>query len=189
MRKFWIISGIITLAACKPEVYLGPLDSPLGNWKAEMSEYYFDGENVYEAPGCTYSAISFYKDSLCCIEGVKGTFIWTYDADSLVIDSTAWRVITLTGQRMELDYIGEIDAIEASQAKSGAEEENSSADGNETSTIEYKGRIIRAEKDTYWYTDSEEKTVQCFPMKGTAVDGSDSTLCWWDTRTDFYLPF
>ena len=188
MRKFWIISGIITLAACKPEVYLGPLDSPLGNWKAEMSEYYFDGENVYEAPGCTYSAISFYKDSLCCIEGVKGTFIWTYDADSLVIDSTAWRVIALTGQGMELDYIGQIETVEPPLAASKSDNNDETTAGNE-STIEYMGRIIRAENGKFRYTNSEEVEISCFPLTGTAKDGTDSTLCWWDTRTDIYLPF
>ena len=34
--------------SCKPEVYLGPLDNPMGNWKSSESIYYFNGETVYQ---------------------------------------------------------------------------------------------------------------------------------------------
>lgn len=177
MKRILILLGILAIASCKPEVYLGPLDSPLGNWKGMVSKYYFDGEYVYEAPGCTYSAISFYKDSLCCIEGVKGTFKWTYSGDSLVVDSTIWKVTDLSGKMMVMDYIGIVE-------RPVTEPEE---DAEVTST--YNGKSIETDGEKYWYMNADGKTVPCFPVNGTAEDGSKTILCWWDTRSDGYNPF
>ena len=134
MRRILILIGLIALASCKPEVYLGPLDSPVGNWQGVVSKYYFNGEYIYEAPGCTYSAISFYKDSLCCIEGIKGTFKWTFSEDSLVVDSTIWKVIDLSGRKMDLDYLGMIEKSVTIQ------EEDATNEGSQEpqEPIEYK---------------------------------------------------
>lgn len=175
MKRILILLGILAIASCEPKAYLGPLDNPLGNWKEVVSKYYFNGEYVYEAPGCTYSAISFYKDSLCCIEGIKGAFKWTYSGDSLVVDSTIWKVTDLSGRRMNLDYLGVV--------------KKPAADVMVTVTITYNGQSIETDGGKYWYTNADGKTVPCFPVNGTAEDGSETILCWWDTRSDYYNPF
>lgn len=181
MRRILILISLAALAACKPEPYLGPLDSPIGNWKAQMSKYYFDGEQVHEAPECTYSAISFYKDSLCCIEGVKGTFNWSYSSDSLIVDTIVWRTTEFTGRMMTLDYLGVILSEEASLT------DESDTDGS--LIYEYNETVIYGDGSKFWYMDAEGQSVPCFPLTGTAKDGSDSTLCWWNTRSDSYIPF
>ena len=181
MRRILILIGLIALASCKPEVYLGPLDSPVGNWQGVVSKYYFNGEYIYEAPGCTYSAISFYKDTLCCIEGIKGAFKWTYSSDTLIVDTTVWRVAELTGRMMNLDYLGVIDKAD--------EESETVSENSSTQTYEYKETVIYGDGSKFWYKDAEGLAVSCFPIMGKAMDGSDSTICWWNTRSDFYNPF
>ena len=178
MKRVLILIGFLALAACKPATYLGPLDSPLGNWKETISKYYFNGEYVYESPGCTYSAISFYEDSLCCIEGIKGTFKWNYSSDSLIVDTTVWRVTELSGRMMNLDYLGVIKNI-----VSGISEDESTAE------YEYNETAIYSNGSEYWYKDAEGVNIACFPIIGKASDGSDSTICWWNTRSDYYKPF
>ena len=181
MRKFLILLGLISLASCKPEVYLGPLDSPIGNWWGVESRYYFNGDYVYEAPGCTYSAISFYKDSLCCIEGVKGAFQWSYSSDSLIVDTTVWRVSELSGRVMNLEYLGVI--------QQGEKDNDVNIENGNIKTYEYKETIIYCDSLKYWYNDADGLAVACFPVIGKAKDGSDSTICWWNTRSDTYNPF
>ena len=187
MRKLLTSLTLLTLAACGPKTYLGPLDSPVGNWKEAVSKYYFNGENVYEAQSCTYSATSFYKDSLCCIQGVKGTFKWTYSGDSLVVDSTIWKVTDLSGRKMDLDYLGMIEKSVTNP------DENVAAAGEETqepqSPIEYKGKTIETDGQKHWYLNAEGRSVPCFPVNETAEDGSSTVVCWWDTRSDSYNPF
>ena len=96
--------------SCKPEVYTGPLDSPVGNWEGYKGEFYFNGEKVAELDSCSIKAISFYKQGFCCIENVKGAFPYTYDHASgdLQIDSTRWNVPTLTGAEMVMKFIDRI---------------------------------------------------------------------------------
>ena len=178
MRRILILIGLIALASCKPEVYLGPLDSPVGNWQGVVSKYYFNGEYIYEAPGCTYSAISFYKDTLCCIEGIKGAFKWTYSSDSLIVDTTVWRVTELSGRMMNLEYLGTV----------GSNVSNDVQDESQA-TYEYNETAIYSDGSKFWYKDAEGLAVSCFPIMGKAMDGSDSTICWWNTRSDFYNPF
>ena len=110
MKRIYII--ILALVAvhvtsCEPERYTGPLDSPVGNWEGISSEYYFNGEKVAALDSCETTAISFYKQGLCCMEGVKGAFPFIYDdAESLLqIDSTLWAVDKLTGAEMVLSYL------------------------------------------------------------------------------------
>ena len=194
MKRILILLGILALASCKPETYLGPLDSPLGNWKGVVSKYYFNGENVYEAPGCTYSAISFYKDSLCCIEGVKGAFKWTYSGDSLVVDTTVWKVTELSGRIMNLDYLGIIEKPAAEPDEEVAVTGDGSTDDEtpiptDPVTFAYQGQTIETDGSKYWYMNADGKTVPCFPLNETAEDGSETILCWWDTRSDYYNPF
>lgn len=110
MKRLAIILSVLLLAACKPDAYLGPLDSPVGNWEGYKGEFYFNGEKVAELDSCSIKAISFYKQGFCCIENVKGAFPYTYDHASgdLQIDSTRWNVPTLTGAEMVMKFIDRI---------------------------------------------------------------------------------
>ncbi len=109
MRKLLLIFtiAITALMACQPEVYTGPLDSPAGNWEGVRSEYFFNGEKVADLDSCETLGISFYKQGLCCIEGVKGAFPFTYDNDTryLQIDSTLWEVSVMTGTELVMTYL------------------------------------------------------------------------------------
>lgn len=170
------------MVSCKPEVYLGPLDSPLGNWKSEASKYYFNGENVYENSLCTYSAISFYKDSLCCIEGVKGAFVWTLENDNLVVDTLVWKVVEMTGANLALDYLGIVERIAEEPAVDPDKE-------NPQVTVIYKGRTIESDGWRYWYVNDKGKEVRCWPVSGSGEDGEEVIVCWWDSRSDTYRQF
>lgn len=110
MKRLAIILSVLLLAACKPDAYLGPLDSPVGNWEGYKGEFYFNGEKVAELDSCSIKAISFYKQGFCCIENVKGAFPYTYDhaCGNLQIDSTRWNVPTLTGAEMVMKFIDRI---------------------------------------------------------------------------------
>ena len=181
-------------AACKPKEYLGPLASPLGNWHSSESIYYFNGETVYQNNSCEYSAISFYKDSLCCIEGRKGTFQYymSETGDSLVIDSVAWHIKEMTGRLLKLDYLEDLRAktedTESSDevADNGAEED----EGPIMLPVEYKGVTIDSDgAEGYMYTNSEGKEIPC---RYVGHDGEDGILiidCWFDSRSDAYKPF
>ena len=109
MRKLLIIFAfaISAFVACQPEVYTGPLDSPIGNWDGVRSEYFFNGEKVADLDSCETSAIAFYRQGQCCIENVKGAFPFKYDNDTryLQIDSTLWEVSVLTGAELVMTYL------------------------------------------------------------------------------------
>lgn len=110
MKKIYILLlAVVAMYAisCEPEPYTGPLDSPVGNWDGVRSEYYFNGEMVAALDSCETKAISFYKQGLCCIEGVKGSFPFIYDDSQslLQIDSTLLEVDQLTGAEMVLTYL------------------------------------------------------------------------------------
>ena len=110
MKKIYmILLALIAMyvASCEPEPYTGPLDSPVGNWEGTRSEYYFNGEKVAALDSCENTAISFYKQGLCCFEGVKGAFPYIYDNSQslLQIDSTLWKVEQLTGAEMVISYL------------------------------------------------------------------------------------
>ena len=104
MRRLIIIFtlAVSALTACQPEVYTGPLDSPVGSWEGIRSEYFFNGEKVADLDSCETTAISFYRQGLCCIENVKGAFPFTYDEATsyLQIDMSLWEVSLLTGAEM-----------------------------------------------------------------------------------------
>lgn len=102
-----LITAGLFAVSCKPEVYTGPLDSLVGSWKGVRSEYFFNGENVADIDSCEMKAISFYKQDLCCIEGVKGAFPYTYDNETghLQIDNSIWQVITLNGTEVVMQYL------------------------------------------------------------------------------------
>ena len=179
MKRF--LAGILTAAsliACKPETYTGPLDSPVGNWDGVKAEYYFNGEMVGEIENCQYSAISFYKDGLCCIEGVKGAFPYTYDDKylTLTVDNITWYVSQLTGTEMVLEYI-----------------ETTHPEGYEHVNvlelpIEYNGRTINADKNGYYYEVNNGQTVDCNFYGSVDETGALVIDFWYDTHIDHFIP-
>ena len=175
MRPFIIsILAAASLAACKPETYTGPLDSPVGNWDGIQAEYYFNGDLVGETDVCEYSAISFFKDGLCCIEGIKGSFPYTYDHSSgiLVVENTIWTIPTLTGGEMILKYL-ETTYLEGAAAFVS----------EVALPIEYKGVTIDADTYGYYYETGQGDKVYC-RFYGT----KDAIDFWYDTHTDHFIP-
>lgn len=110
MKRLIYIALAFLALSCKPEAYLGPLDSPVGNWEGYKGEYFFDGTKVAELDSCEFKGISFYKQGYCCIEGVKGSFPFIYNESNgdLQIDSTLWSVPTLTGAEMVMTFVDRI---------------------------------------------------------------------------------
>ena len=102
-----VIAALAAFAACQPEAYTGPLDYPEGNWDGIRSEYFFNGEKVADVDSCETLGVSFYKQGLCCFEGIKGAFPYTYDNETkyLQIDSTLWEVSVLTGAELVMTYL------------------------------------------------------------------------------------
>lgn len=129
MRKLLLIFAIAVTAviACQPEVYTGPLDSPAGNWEGVRSEYFFNGEKVADIDSCETLGISFYKQGLCCLEGVKGAFPFTYDNDTrhLQIDSTLWEVSVMTGTELVMTYLYTLYPSEPEKPETPEEPEDS----------------------------------------------------------------
>ena len=148
MKRFAIILSALLLAACKPDAYLGPLDSPVGNWEGYKGEFYFNGEKVAELDSCSIKAISFYKQGFCCIENVKGAFPYTYDHASgdLQIDSTRWNVPTLTGAEMVMKFIDRILPPEPVVPEQPVEPENPSEPAGPGDT-ETPGEVETPEDD------------------------------------------
>lgn len=175
------------MTACKPETYTGPLDSPVGNWDGVHTEYFFDGEMVAEAEGCQYSAISFYKDGLCCIEGVKGAFSYTYDPalGQLTVDKTVWSVNTLTGAEMVLEYIETLypDPIDPEQ------EPDSQPDSNGVVLpVEYKGKTINADSNGYYYEAGNTDRIYCFFYGAKDEAGTLTIDFWYNSHVDYFIP-
>lgn len=110
MKRLVYIAFAFLAFSCKPAPYLGPLDSPVGNWDGYKGEYFFDGQMVAELDSCEFKGISFYKQGYCCIEGVKGAFPYVYNESNgdLQIDSTLWNVPTLTGEGMIMKFVDRI---------------------------------------------------------------------------------
>ena len=110
MKRLIYIALAFLAFSCKPAPYLGPLDSPVGNWDGYKGEYFFNNEKVAELDSCEFKGISFYKQGFCCIEGVKGAFPYVYNESNgdLQIDSTLWNVPTLTGEGMIMKFVDRI---------------------------------------------------------------------------------
>lgn len=110
MKRIIYIAFAFIAIACQPDPYLGPLDSPVGNWDGYKGEYFFNGEKVAELDSCEFKGISFYKQGYCCMEGVKGAFPFVYNESNgdLQIDSTLWHVPTLTGAEMIMEFVDRI---------------------------------------------------------------------------------
>lgn len=199
MKKMIFFAALILAAACGPKTYLGELDSPVGNWKSSESIYYFNGEIVFQNNECEYSAISFYKDSLCCIEGVKGTFGYYVSADSLVVDSVAWHIEEMTGRFLKLQYLEDFRMKDGPAADSPASESSDEEPAGDSETTyegsvklpaEYKGMTIISDgAGGYVYSKTAGVQIPCRYFGHTEEDGSLVIDCWFDSRHDTYKPF
>lgn len=208
MKKviFAFAVALVLSAACKPKVYLGPLDSPVGNWRSSESIYYFNEKTVWQDNSCEYSAISFYKDSLCCIEGRKGAFKYYMSEvdDSLVVDSVVWHIEELTGRLLKLDYLE--DLRWKSKAAEEGTDDGSSGSGTEAASdkssegdskkepivlpIQYEGMTIVSDGNGgYMYSGLEGKDIPCRYISHTDENGDLVIDCWFDSRHDTYKPF
>lgn len=194
MKKilFILMLGIAAIS-CKPTPYLGPLDSPVGNWEGVKGQYRFNGEMVAELDSCVFSAISFYRQGYCCIEGMNGAFPFIYDNESgdLQIDSTLWSVKTLTGAEMVMDFVDRIyPEAPVTDPEEDTQEGQSVPDKNGVILpAEYKGFTINADRNGYFYINDSGKTVYC-NFKGMKNE-ADSLIIdfWYDTHTNHFVSF
>ena len=207
-----VIAALATFAACQPEAYTGPLDYPEGNWDGIRSEYFFNGEKVADVDSCETLGVSFYKQGLCCFEGVKGAFPYTYDNETkyLQIDSTLWEVSVLTGAELVMTYLytlypsepeepetpevaseeGE-EPVEPSEPEEPVEPEVPEVKPDKNGVIlpaEYNGCEINADKNVYFYINEAAEKIYC-KFKGWT--DQDKTLIidfWYDRHTDYFIP-
>jgi hypothetical protein len=199
MKKilYFIVLAAIAFS-CKPEAYVGDLDSPIGNWEGIGCDYYFKGDLVGDADSSYYSAMTFYKEGLCCIEGVKGAFPYSYDAQThiLQIDAIYWAVLNLHSEDMTLKYLGRTYATPPStDSKAEGEDGNTGEDqGPEPDSngiilpVEYRGTTIQADENDYYYMDNTGNKVYCSFVGQRNAEGLMNVALWYDTRTDYYVP-
>ena len=208
MKK--IIIYIVCLAgflavSCKPDAYTGPLDSPVGNWMGTRSQYLFNGEQVADIDSCETTAISFYKQGLCCIEGKKGAFPYIYDQETghLQIDNSLWQVLTLTGAEVVMQYLyTAYPPEETPEVAPASEETPETPDTPEEPEVpevkpdangvilpaEYNGFTITSNTNGYFYKNEADETVYC-NFKGWKNE-ADSLIIdfWYDSHIDHFIP-
>ena len=204
-----VIAALAAFAACQPEAYTGPLDHPEGSWDGIRSEYFFNGEKVADVDSCETLGVSFYKQGLCCFEGVKGAFPFKYDDQTryLQIDSSLWEVSVLTGAELVMTYLytlypsepetpevasedGE-EPDQPSEPEEPVEPEVPEVKPDKNGVIlpaEYNGCEISADKNGYFYIDESAEKVYC-KFKGWT--DQEKTLIidfWYDRHTDYFIP-
>ena len=204
-----VIAALAAFAACQPEAYTGPLDYPDGSWEGIRSEYFFNGEKVADVDSCETLGVSFYKQGLCCFEGVKGAFPFKYDDQTryLQIDSSLWEVSVLTGAELVMTYLytlypsepetpevasedGE-EPDQPSEPEEPVEPEVPEVKPDKNGVIlpaEYNGCEISADKNGYFYIDESAEKVYC-KFKGWT--DQEKTLIidfWYDRHTDYFIP-
>lgn len=204
-----VIAALAAFAACQPEAYTGPLDYPEGSWDGIRSEYFFNGEKVADVDSCETLGVSFYKQGLCCFEGVKGAFPFKYDDQTryLQIDSSLWEVSVLTGAELVMTYLytlypsepetpevasedGE-EPDQPSEPEEPVEPEVPEVKPDKNGVIlpaEYNGCEISADKNGYFYINEAGEKVYC-KFKGWT--DQDKTLIidfWYDRHTDYFIP-
>lgn len=203
------IAALAAFAACQPEAYTGPLDYPDGSWEGIRSEYFFNGEKVADVDSCETLGVSFYKQGLCCFEGVKGAFPFKYDDQTryLQIDSSLWEVSVLTGAELVMTYLYTLYPSEPETPEVAAEEGEEPVDPSEPEEpvepevpevkpdkngvilpAEYNGCEINADKNGYFYINESAEKVYC-KFKGWT--DQDKTLIidfWYDRHTDYFIP-
>ena len=201
-----VIAALAAFAACQPEAYTGPLDYPEGNWDGIRSEYFFNGEKVADVDSCETLGVSFYKQGLCCFEGVKGAFPFKYDDQTryLQIDSSLWEVSVLTGAELVMTYLYTLYPSEPETLEVASEEVEEPTDPEDPVEpevpevkpdkngvilpAEYNGCEINADKNGYFYINESAEKVYC-KFKGWT--DQDKTLIidfWYDRHTDYFIP-
>ncbi len=208
MKK--IIIYIVCLAgflavSCKPDAYTGPLDSPVGNWEGVRSQYLFNGEQVADIDSCETTAISFYKQGLCCIEGKKGAFPYIYDQETghLQIDNSLWQVLTLTGAEVVMQYLyTAYPPEETPEVAPASEETPETPDTPEEPEVpevkpdangvilpaEYNGFTISSNTNGYFYKNEADETVYC-NFKGWKDESGTLIIdFWYDSHIDHFIP-
>lgn len=207
-----VIAALAAFAACQPEAYTGPLDYPEGNWDGIRSEYFFNGEKVADVDSCETLGVSFYKQGLCCFEGVKGAFPFKYDdlTRYLQIDSSLWEVSVLTGAELVMTYLYTLYPSEPEIPEVASEEVEEPTDPSEPVDpeepvepevpevkpdkngvilpAEYNGCEINADKNGYFYINEAAEKIYC-KFKGWT--DQDKTLIidfWYDRHTDYFIP-
>lgn len=210
-----LILTAAAVAACQPEAYTGPLDSPVGNWEGIRSEYFFNEEKVADLDSCETSAISFYRQGQCCIEGQTGAFPFIYDKESgfLQIDSTLWEVSVLTGAEMVMTYLysllpsepetPELPEVPEVQEEPGDTEDSGNGNDPEEEPeddtvkpdangvilpVDYKGCTINADKHGYFYINDAQDTIYCRFKGSKDPDGNLIIDFWFDRHTDYFIP-
>lgn len=204
-----VIAALAAFAACQPEAYTGPLDYPEGSWDGIRSEYFFNGEKVADVDSCETLGVSFYKQGLCCFEGVKGAFPFKYDDQTryLQIDSSLWEVSVLTGAELVMTYLytlypsepetpevasedGE-EPDQPSEPEEPVEPEVPEVKPDKNGVIlpaEYNGCEISADKNGYFYIDEAGEKVYCRFKGWTDQDKSLIIDFWYDRHTDYFIP-
>ena len=208
MKK--IIIYIVCLAgflavSCKPDAYTGPLDSPVGNWEGIRSQYLFNGEQVADIDSCETTAISFYKQGLCCIEGKKGAFPYIYDQETghLQIDNSLWQVLTLTGAEVVMQYLyTAYPPEETPEVAPASEETPETPDTPEEPEVpevkpdangvilpaEYNGFTITSNTNGYFYKNETDEIVYC-NFKGWKDESGTLIIdFWYDSHIDHFIP-
>ena len=201
-----VIAALAAFAACQPEAYTGPLDYPEGNWDGIRSEYFFNGEKVADVDSCETLGVSFYKQGLCCFEGVKGAFPFKYDdlTRYLQIDSSLWEVSVLTGAELVMTYLYTLYPSEPETLEVASEEVEEPTDPEEpvepevpevkpdkngvVLPAEYNGCEINADKNGYFYINEASEKVYC-KFKGWTDENKTLIIdFWYDRHTDYFIP-
>ena len=201
-----VIAALAAFAACQPEAYTGPLDYPEGNWDGIRSEYFFNGEKVADVDSCETLGVSFYKQGLCCFEGVKGAFPFKYDDQTryLQIDSSLWEVSVLTGAELVMTYLYTLYPSEPETLEVASEEVEEPTDPEDPVEpevpevkpdkngvilpAEYNGCEINADKNGYFYINEASEKVYC-KFKGWTDENKTLIIdFWYDRHTDYFIP-
>ena len=201
-----VIAALAAFAACQPEAYTGPLDYPEGNWEGVRSEYFFNGEKVADVDSCETLGVSFYKQGLCCFEGVKGAFPFKYDdlTRYLQIDSSLWEVSVLTGAELVMTYLYTLYPSEPETLEVASEEVEEPTDPEDpvepevpevkpdkngvVLPAEYNGCEINADKNGYFYINEASEKVYC-KFKGWTDENKTLIIdFWYDRHTDHFIP-
>lgn len=199
-----ILISILTIS-CKPEIYTGPLDSPIGNWEGVRSEYFFNGEAIADIDtSCVIGGISFYKQGLCCIEGQKGAIPYTYnhEAKELIIDNSYWAVHLLTGAEFIMEYIEtifpeedesieEVTKTDSSQDSGTSEEDMPEVVPDKNGVIlpaEFNGMAIYSDDNGYYYENDEYSRTYCNFYGQKDETGTLVIDFWYDVHIDHFIP-
>lgn len=197
------VCAAFAVLSCKPAAYTGPLDDPCGNWLGVHSTYSFNGEEVAAEDVCGYSVISFYRQGLCCIEGRKGSFPYSYDKETslLEVGSDRWSVTTLTGTEMVLEFLEEVlpEELPDNPGDGGGEgTDDGSGDGTGGEDIdgngivlpaEFKGTVITSDGTKYIYTNKRGEQIRCYFVGAKDETGKTDVRFWFDTHTDRFVPY